>query len=64
MGLGGADVVLYDKTNMTSQHGQPAAQILPCPSEDCKFQLVLDFGCSGEGGGGKGLGLFSIIKQI
>ena len=39
--------------NMTShngQHSKPAAQILPCPSEYCKFQLVTIFWCPGVSG--------------
>ena len=44
----------YDKTNRTSKHGQhgkPAAPKLHCPSEYYRFQLVMDFGCPGVGGG-------------
>ena len=41
------------------QHGKPAAPKLHCPSEFCKFQLVMDFGCPG----GRGV-LFGIIKQM
>ena len=57
----GIRVVWYNKTNMTSQHGQhgkPAAQVLHCPNEFGKFQLVMDFFFGGKGG------LFGIIKQI
>ena len=47
------------------RHGKPAAQILHCPSNYCRFQLVMDFGCPGvSSGGGGGRGLFGIIKQI
>ena len=37
----GGEVVRYNETNMTSQHGQqgePSAQILYCPSEFCRFK--------------------------
>ena len=49
---------LYNKTNMTSQHGQhgkSAAQALHCQSEFRKVQLLMDFGC--------GWGLFGTIKH-
>ena len=53
-----------DKLNTCSisqhgQHGKPAAPKLHCPSEFCKFQLVMDFGCPGVRGV-----LFGIIKQM
>ena len=32
---------------VSSGLGIPAAQILPCPSNFCKFQHVMDFGCPG-----------------
>ena len=47
---------------MTSQHGQhgkPAAPVLHCPSDYCKFQLVMDFGCLGGGEGGGGVVQYS-----
>ena len=43
-------VVRYDKTNEIFQYGQhdkTTAQILHCPSEFCKFQRVMGFGCLG-----------------
>ena len=46
-------------TSPHGQHGKPAAQIVHCPSDYCKFQLVMDFGCPGEGEWG-----FDIIKQV
>ena len=45
----GMVVIRYNKANIPSQHvqhGKPAAQILHCPSEFCKFHLFMDLGMS------------------
>ena len=50
---GEVGVVRYNKANMISQDG--AAQILHCPSDYCRYQLVVNSwrpGVSSAGGGG------------
>ena len=52
--------IIKQMTSQNGQHGKPAAQILHCPSEFCKFQLFMSMGCPWGGGGGGGGGGCSV----